>query len=590
MNIFAFAKSQVQIFDVVSQYITLKKAGHYYRTHCPFHSEKTASFTVSPLRGIFYCFGCQAGGDAITFVEKIENCSAIEAVQILANRFGLQLPEETEFQQQSKDKKQHYYALCKLIANWTHQELKQNPSVRQYVQNRNIAKESIEQFQIGFFPGGLQAVQKLCAYAQKHNFLTQDLLDAHILLRSNHVLYSPFENRIIFPIKDHLGNYCGFGGRVFKKNDTRAKYYNSRENEYFTKGSLLFGLDLAKKEIQQKESVFMVEGYTDCIAMAQHGFKNTVATLGTACSLKHLQQLSRFASVVYTVYDQDKAGISAILRLAQLCWQADLDLKVITLPQKEDPASFLQKEANFTPLIEAAEDIFSYYIKTLGANFANKPLAHKLKAAEDMLNLISHIEQPLKRDLLLQQAATILTIPLQTLKQELKRILGKKPKKEPIEPENLPIQKVEKPVQVGNLENKIFFAILNNTQLFTSKNEFIVFSCLPKTYSDILKIIKVEKEKDPDRDFMLLYDQFSQEQKSIIHQSALSYEQPINKAEFDQLIEQLHKKYWKQLSGIIKSQMQQAKEHGDIKKMHDLLNTFLQLKKNFIQNKGTLSK
>ncbi len=588
MNIFAFVKSQVIIFDVVSQYITLKKAGHYYRTHCPFHSEKTASFTVSPLRGIFYCFGCQAGGDAITFIEKIENCSALEAVQILANRFGLQLPEETEQYQQKKDKKQHYYGLCSLIANWSHQQLQLNPSVRQYVKNRNIAKESIEQFQIGYFPGGLQSVQRLCKYIQKNNFLTQDLLDANILLRSKNILYSPFENRIIFPIKDHLGNHCGFGGRVFKKDDTRAKYYNSRENEFFTKGSLLFGLDIAKKEIQQKESVFLVEGYTDCIAMAQHGLKNTVATLGTASSIKHLQQLARFASTVYTVYDQDKAGIAATLRLAQLCWQADLDLRVITLPKKEDPASFLQKDNDFTPLIEKSEDIFSYYIKTMGEDFASKPLARKLKAAQDMLNLICHIDHRLKRDLLLQQAAAVLIIPLATLKQELKALLDKKPKKER-PPENTMAKKPEMALQGGNLEKKIFFAILNNTQLFTSKNEFIVLSCLPKAYGPILRVIKQEKEKDPQRDFMLLYDQFNEEQKSIIHQSAFLYEQPVNEDEFIQLIAQLHKKYWKQLARTIKLQMQHAKEHGDIKKMQDLLNTFLRLKKNFIQNKGTFS-
>ena len=428
----------------------------------------------------------------------------------------------------------------------------------------------------------------MCKYAQKHNFLTQDLLDSNILLRSKTILYSPFENRIIFPIKDHLGNHCGFGGRVFRKDDTRAKYYNSRENEYFTKGSLLFGLDIAKKEIQQKESVFLVEGYTDCIAMAQHGLKNTVATLGTASSIKHLQQLARFASTVYTVYDQDKAGIAATLRLAQLCWQADLDLRVITLPKKEDPASFLQNDNDFTPLIEKSEDIFSYYIKTMGADFASKPLARKLKAAQDMLNLICHIDHPIKRDLLLQQAAAVLTIPIGTLKQELRALVSKKPKKE-LPPEKTVAKKPELALQGGNLEKKIFFAILNNTQLFTSKNEFIVLSCLPKGYLPILRIIQQEKEKDPQRDFMLVYDQFNEEQKAIIHQSAFLYEYPINEAEFTQLIGQLHKKHWKQLAQTIKLQMQHAKEHGDVEKMQDLLNTFLQLKKNFIQNKGTLS-
>ena len=168
-------------------------------------------------------------------------------------------------------------------------------------------------------------------------------MTAGILSESKNALYSPFEDRIMFPITDNLGRFCGFGGRTFMPQDERPKYYNSKENNFFTKGSLIFGLNVAKRDIQHKEIVFVVEGYMDCIAMAQHGYTNTVATLGTACTLEHLKQLSRYASYVYVLYDGDAAGQSAILRLTELCWNVNMDLKVIRLPRQEDPASFLAK-------------------------------------------------------------------------------------------------------------------------------------------------------------------------------------------------------------------------------------------------------
>ncbi len=271
MDIFSFIKSNVNILDVTKQYANLKKTGLYWKGHCPFHHEKTASFTVSPHRDIFYCFGCSSGGDVITFMSKVEQCSAIDAVKLLADRYNIDLPEDSHIPSiGSADEKDRYFQLCALVNKWCCEQLQKSPLAKEYLDSRTITHESITYFGIGFFPSGLSSVQSLIRYAQKNNVLADDLLKANILGQAKRVLYSPFEGRIIFPIKDHLGRFCGFGGRVFKPEDNRAKYYNSKENTYFTKGQLLFGFDLAKQSIQKSESVFLVEGYTDCIAMYQH--------------------------------------------------------------------------------------------------------------------------------------------------------------------------------------------------------------------------------------------------------------------------------------------------------------------------------
>src|SRR5579871_5907950 len=342
MNIFSFIKERVAILDVVNEYVTLKRAGGYHKGTCPFHHEKTASFTVSPDKHIFYCFGCHLSGDVISFIARIENCSQKDAAQLLAEKYSLELPHNFSFEATEKETehKNHYFLICKAVATWCHQQLLKNNVAQAYFQRREFTPEMFAYFDIGYFPSGNVAINDLLYAMKRQSILAQDLLDAAILAEGRTTFYSPFEDRLIFPIKDTLGRYCGFGGRTFKEHDTRPKYYNSRENDYFIKGSLLFNLDKAKKSIQESGKIFLVEGYTDCMAMTQHGIPNTVATLGTACTLEHLKQLARYAEHIFIVYDSDHAGKSAILRLAELSWQVNLEVKVITLPDGEDPASF----------------------------------------------------------------------------------------------------------------------------------------------------------------------------------------------------------------------------------------------------------
>ncbi|MCX5922406.1 MAG: DNA primase [Candidatus Dependentiae bacterium] len=603
MSLFNFIKSSLSILDVVGNYTTLKKAGLYWKGHCPFHNEKTASFTVSPHKEIYYCFGCNSGGDLISFIAKVENCSPIEAAKLLVERYQLNPPADTfDGHEYKPEKSKHYYELCKAVATWCHESLLQSPMLMDYLKKRGFTKNMASYFTIGYFPGGLAAVQNLMKAMGTHQILPHDLIEANILSQGKTVLYSPFEERLMFPIKDHLGRYCGFGGRVFKPHDERPKYYNSRENEFFTKGSLLFGIDLAKKSIQETETAFLVEGYTDCVAMVQHGYPNTVATLGTACTTEHLKQLARYTQQLYIIYDSDNAGHQAILRLTELCWQVSLEPKVICLPAKEDPASFLGKGNDLKPLIAKAQDIFMFFIDAAGNEFSTKPLSEKIALVRKLVATIHNIDDSLKRDILLQKAAKTLDIPLQSMQNELARtalrydsqkeslrVSGTELSLASAQPKT--VAKPEKPANtppvyqpIPKLEKMIFSAIMDNMQLFNSKNDKYLLEYLPAPLRDILEKLKSLTEHRKGIDFIQFFDTLNEYEQQYVSKLLLEQEEKnIQPEAFEQLVLQFHKKNWKSIVHAIKTKLTQAKNENNIEDVEKLMQDFLELKQAVIE-------
>jgi DNA primase len=578
MNLFSFIKERVSILDVINEYVTLKKAGGYHKGTCPFHHEKTASFTVSPDKEIFYCFGCHLSGDAISFIAKIENCTQKDAAKLLAEKYNIDLPHNISFEasEKSTEEKNHYFSVCKAVALWCHEQLLKSPSAQSYFQRRGFGRESFDYFTLGYFPSGNAGINDLLYSMKKESILPRDLIEANILAEGRTTLYSPFEERLIFPIKDALGRYCGFGGRIFKEHDTRAKYYNSRENEYFIKGSLLFNLDKAKKSIQETGKIFLVEGYTDCMAMMHYGLVNTVATLGTACTVEHLKQLARYAEHIYVVYDNDNAGRLAVLRLTELCWQVNLELKVIVLPQGEDPASFLSNKGDIHALINGAHDIFHFFINALGQGFMGKPLSQKIQIMRSFLTVIGAIADPLKKDILLQKAAKTFDIPFESLKQELDRMYSQPVV--PIAPE--PVKKnelarAEEPIPL--LEKRIFCAIMNNMQLFNGESRQRIIKYLPSPLRGILAQLKAAKEKSQALTFGYFFDTLSEHEKQYVSKLLLQEDEILDTIAFDKLLEQLQKKQWKIIVRDIKAQLIQAKQEGNADKIALILRDFVEL-------------
>lgn len=557
MNIFAFIKGQVPILDVVNEYVQLKRAGEYYKGTCPFHHERTASFTVSPHKGIFYCFGCHATGDVIAFITQQEHYSPLQAAQFLIDRFGLTVPDSVSFEHTDPDARKGYTDLCELVTQWARENFKNSARAQEYCTARGLSSNTVQLFGIGYFPSGNTALKSLVQYVQTRGHLVAELLHAHIIDEGKHGLYSSFEERLLFPIKDHLGRVCGFGGRVFKEADDRVKYYNSKENEFFNKGSLLFGLDLAKKTMHEQETVFLVEGYTDCMAMAQHGYANTVATLGTACTVEHLRQLARHVHTVYVLYDGDAAGQKAMLRLADLCWQVTIELRIVQLPIGEDPASFLHAGNILQPLIQQATDIFSFYVYNLENSFAQLPISHKIKSLHKLLGVVARINDPLKQDLIIQQCAQATGLSVSILKRELQGVRITQVQDIPVADD--PLSKI------SLLEKKIVSAILAEPTLLKDEERWHVIRQMDPRLRTILERIRAGQ-------------QCTEDEQQLMHQIMISQDEGIQH-NVEQLWTQFQKNQWKAIVQDIKHKIAQAEQEHDAEQVKKLLASFQELKK-----------
>ena len=611
MSLFQFVKSKVAILEVAREYVQLRPIGGYWKGPCPFHSETDASFTVSPEKQIFYCFGCHAGGDVIAFIAKAEHCTQLEGAQHIIERYGLQVPNTllatsvADQQEQAKERNAYFHS-CQEAAAWMHEELAMNASARDYLTSRGIDQAQIDYFQIGYLPGGLRAINRLTKVMAQKNVLAKELIEAGLLMEgSGNVLFSPFEERIIFPIRDHLGRHCAFGGRIFKPRDDRAKYYNSKESAAFSKGKILFGFDLAKKEIQQKNYAFLVEGYTDCVAMVAKGFRNTVATLGTACTIDHLTQLARHCNKLYVLYDGDNAGQKAILRLAQFCFEASLELHIIRLPPQDDPASFLGAGGDLAALMSKSREIFTFFVESLGGGFADAPLAQKLELAQKIIAVVVKVTDSFKRDLLLQKASEALQVPFAALQKlcatgraaSLRTPLQEVHEKQN-EEENVD-QVPPKPAQtttdglkqVPGLEKTILFAMINNAA-DTDQQRLVVGEDIIQYFSPEIQFFMHElhaviETQAPDKRFSAFLGRLEGERQAWVMQHSLQESEKVGPQAFEHLCDQFRRKKWKIIVRDIRAGLLEAQSANDGERSKELLKRFLGLKQD-MKRKGLL--
>lgn len=585
MNLFDYIKSRVSILDVVQEYVALKPAGTYWKGYSPFKNERTPSFTVSPHRGIFYCFSTGIGGDVISFIAHMEHCSQIEAAHHLIERYAITLPES--LQENSSRKEQTtarlYEKLCSFFATWCHRHLFEHHKALAYTKSRSFSDAIIKQFYIGYCPSGHQFVTDLLTAARKDGLIAQQFIDAHLLSEGSSGLYIPFEDRIIFPIFDLLGRACGFGGRIYQPHDSRPKYYNSREHDFFNKKQLLYGLHLAKKNIQSSGSAYLVEGYIDCIAMMQHGYTNCVATLGTACTQEHLSLLARYAKRVFVMYDGDEAGQKAILRLASLCWKVNMELLVITLPPEHDPASYLSAHKDLQQLPTQPQSIFSFFISRLGKGYHVKSLSEKLSTITQLIETIITIEDPLQRDLILQQAATACDLPVSILKQECRTTRRPSPNAQQ-QQEISTAQKYPSEdsleIQTTSLEKKLFSVILSNSIPLAQDEEQFLKEQLSQPLERLYRIFR-----EHDSDFKSFFSSLNEGEQLFVSKLALSLEETANRALFNQLMTQFRQERWKTAIKQAKVLLLAAQEQKDVFATQKALEG-LEKAKNILLHKG----
>lgn len=586
MDIFVFIKSRVSILNVVQEYVGLKKAGMYWKGRCPFHNEKTASFTVSPHREIYYCFGCHKGGDVISFVAELEHQTPIEAAKYLADRYNIEIPAplllKTE-NSKSVDNFQRYAALCKLFAQWCNQQLLASAPALEYVTNRGMAT-SVAPFELGYFPEAL--LGKFLDVAKREGFLAKDLIEAHIIQEGKFGLYSSFAERIIFPIRDHLGRTCGFGGRTFKQGDDRAKYYNSHDHAFFSKGGILFGLDKAKKAIQAADAVFLVEGYVDCIAMVQAGYHNTVATLGTACTTEHLQILSRYAQRLRVLYDGDTAGREAVIKLVQLAWVSGMEVDVISLPQSEDPASYLYVHNNLDAVLAKANDIFTFFLQHLGEQYHRRSMQERLELVQEIVQAVGLVDDAFKRSLLLQQASLSLGLPTEVLTEFMQKVRFKQQRAaekgafeiKPVNQESFQV--------IDPFEKMLFMTLIQRKTVLSADDEEVILRStqgIVHLLFEKLLIYNKSSEHFNSTDFLALLD--SHEQAIAAHmmiEGDCVQEQPV-----ELMINMLWKREWKSIAQDLRRQLVEAERNNDSVSVKKISESLVSIK-NTLRDKGIL--
>jgi DNA primase len=330
-------KATMEILPLVEDVVRLRKAGSTYKGLCPFHQERTPSFTVSPARGTFKCFGCGEGGDAITFVEKTENVDFVGAIEVLASRFGVELEyeEASPEQEQKRRRDDRLKALLERAAEFYGRVLWDSPAgegAREYLASRGLGEEICREFRLGYAPGGA----RLAAGAVQEGYTRDDLLAVGL---ANSRGNDYFQRRIVFPLADARGRVRGFQARKLHDDDPlQAKYVNSREGELFRKGDLLYGLDTARQAIAREDRAVVVEGNTDVIALRQAGFAPVVASMGTALTEAQLRELARLTKRLFLCFDADAAGQDATLRGMELAVRGGFTVRVVPLPPGTDPA------------------------------------------------------------------------------------------------------------------------------------------------------------------------------------------------------------------------------------------------------------
>lgn len=374
-------KERLSIVDVISSYMTIEKAGKNYKAKCPFHNEKTPSFSISPDRGMYYCFGCGAKGDIFSFVEHFEGTNFLGSLKILAERAGIPL---TEYKNKEKDKTDIYYEIMEEATSFFERNFANNIEARSYLLNRGLNDTSIKNFRIGYAEDSWTS---LFDYLIKKGFKKEDVEMVGLIKKKDTRFYDRFRARIIFPISDSSGRVIAFTGRIFKKVDSNgaieeAKYLNSPDTPLFNKSNVLFGLDKAKGAIRSRDYSIVVEGQMDLILSHQAGFTNTVAVSGTAFTdttidnearINNFGLVRRLSSNIIFAYDGDDAGIRAASRSAMIALSLDMQVKVAVFPKGKDPADIILEDyKKWEEIIKKKIDIIIFHLDKICDSTKNK--------------------------------------------------------------------------------------------------------------------------------------------------------------------------------------------------------------------------
>ncbi|MBR6682843.1 MAG: DNA primase [Firmicutes bacterium] len=461
------------IVSVISEYMTLTKKGSNHFGLCPFHGEKTPSFSVNEREQFFHCFGCGAGGNVFTFVMQMENMTFVETVKHLADRANIALP-EVELSPQEKQKllrKERMLEATKEAARYYYYHLTRTPagqSALQYLEGRKVTEEFRRKFGLGYAPVSRDG---LVAYLTKKGYTVDELLGAGLLSGKDGRVYDRFFNRLMFPIYDSAGRPIAFGGRVMGQGE--PKYLNSPESEIFNKRRNLYGMSLAKKS--RRDYFLIVEGYMDVLSLHQAGFDNAVASLGTALTKEQSMLIKRYADQVVLCYDSDGAGTNAARRAIPILEEAGLKVKVIRVPGAKDPDEFIKENGaeSFEKVIKNAMDPVEFEMLVLMQQNGSDTVEGQVQTLHDMARRLSQIQNDMERELHIRDVAAKMKVSEVSLKNEVEELRRSEGLLEHRSSQRRKMKDPDLAAKKGNAKRQLLAALIQMPTLYTAISRWI---------------------------------------------------------------------------------------------------------------------
>jgi DNA primase len=562
---FSFEKirEHLDIVEVVSQYVNLKRSGVNFTALCPFHTEKTPSFIVSPQKQIYHCFGCGKGGDVIKFVGEINGLDYYDAAVKLAKDYNL----EFDFKESSKIN--DFFEITKTAAEIFHSCLKNNINrnkVKNFIKNRKLTEDVLEKFFIGYAPENSQFLIK--EFKKKHIDLK---LACEIgIIKKEQNYYDTFRDRIIFPIRNLKGEFIAFGGRILN-NKIQPKYLNSPDSLIYHKRKNLYGLFENRESVKKENEVIIVEGYMDLISLYSNNVKNVAATLGTAFTAEQLNLITRFTDNIIFLYDGDKAGIRASIKASIIAINKDLNPKIIYLPNNNDPDDFINKNGyeNFVEIKNKADNLVNFLKNIIFSSIDLKNLENRIKLMDRLKKIYFDIDNPLYKDHFIKGCSEILNLDY----NEVKRYITKSTKFakyfESTKPETVKIK----------LEEEIVGIVLKDN-VFLERIEPEFFQ--NNTYKKLVNLLKDGKSFND----ILESDKFSEEERYYLRYLALNnkFEEILkNEREINRLFNRLKRNYFenklKNLTNQIKEQEKNSNTDAVILLIQEQKNILNEIKK-----------
>ena len=416
-------KGNNDIVDIISQYVILKRSGRNFLGLCPFHKEKTPSFSVSPDKQIFHCFGCGIGGDAIGFVCKMENVNYKEAIEILAEKAGINLPTSDNEHDSKREKlKQRIYEINEIVANYYHENL-YTPKAKlaqEYVKKRKLDNKTLKNFMIGYANGENELYKLL----KEKGFNEEEIITSNLVKKTNFGYNDVYKNRLMFPIQDVRNRYIAFGGRVL--DNSLPKYINSPEGLAYSKGRNLYAMNIAKNA--NMKNIIMVEGYMDAVSLHQRGIPNVVASLGTALTEGQARLLRKYTEKVIISYDSDGAGQAATLRGLEILTNVGCDVRILQMEGAKDPDEYVIKYGNgrFNLLVEKAISLVEFKTKILKNSLDLNNVSDKIKFLKETSKLLTSVESKIEQELYVDKISKEYNISKEALYAEINKTKNKK--------------------------------------------------------------------------------------------------------------------------------------------------------------------